>query len=264
MNKQQKEVAFRLDFYRMTPQQMSSQIRDLLDFCPTYTFESLRSCKTLPQVFYVKSDSSYSHAEVLMIHTISPKGGQATVSRWPNQVQTKIYKGNYYYKKFYALTSDLIQLLGITHEEIVKTALADGYKIPVQIRILYPEMFVELPDGIDKERLRKALSPDFVRLDEENGIYTTPETIVAAIENEHAAIKRWMQLNSLFVKEPNTEDAQNTIADRERIAQDHFHNIEFYRWLLPLVQPGAVFRTEKKLCNEPAYNKNTVVQKFVI
>ena len=261
MTEAQKETAFRLGFHQMTPRGMAKMIHVMLAACSQYKFEELKKSE-LPALFYVKSNSSYSQAETLVVYSVTAKAGQATASRWPNPAQSKIYKSNHKYEIFYALTPDLQNLLGVTHEQIVTAAVETKLQIPVQVRILYPQLFIEIPEGIETERVRKALSPDWTRADE-NGLYTTPEMVIAAIEEEHTAIKRWTELNSLFVKQPDPKIARKLVEDNERIAQSHFHNIEFYRWLEPLVQPGAVFGTEKKLSGEPAFDRDEVPRNFV-
>lgn len=262
MTEQQKEVSLRLGFHRTTPYAMAEQIRAALNVCPQCCFENLKY-QTLPRLFYIKSDSSYSQAEILVVHSITTKGGRATASRWLNPTQFKIYKRSYKYEKFYALTGDLINLLGVTHEQIVTTAAESGLDIPVQVRILYPEFFVEIPAGIDQERVRKALSPDWVRIGK-NGIYTTPETVAKAIEYEHGRIAIMTEEKVSRLAKEDAKKALETEADYDSYIKKHRDNIEFYRWLEPFVQPGAVFGTGKKLSDEPYFDKDKTPKNFVV
>lgn len=245
MTEAQKETAFRLGFHQMTPRAMVEMIRVMLAACPQCCFENLKQ-QTLPALFYVKSNSSYSQAETLVVYSVTAKAGQAVVSRWPSPAQSKIYKSGYKYDIFYALTDDLINLLGMTHEQIVATAVENKLNIPVQVRILYPALFVEIPAGIKAERVRKELSPDFVRFDEQNGIHTTPETLVKAIEYEHSRIIIMSEEKTLRMSKQGSQEALETEADYDEYIKKHRDNIAFYRWLEPLVQPGTVFGTEKE------------------
>lgn len=263
MTEAQKETAFRLGFHQMTPREMAEMTCVMLAACPQYKFEELKKAE-LPALFYVKSNSSYSQAETLVVHSVTAKAGQATVSRWPNPAQFKIYKSNYKYEIFYALTPDLQNLLGVTHEQIVTAAVEAKLQIPVQVRILYPQLFVEIPASIKAERVRKELSPDFVRFDEQNGIHTTPETLVKAIEYEHSRIVIMSEEKTLRMSKQDLQEALETEADYDEYIKKHRDNITFYRWLEPLVQPGAVFGTEKKLSGEPAFDKDKAPRNFVV
>jgi hypothetical protein len=134
-----------------------------------------------------------------------------------------------YYGTFRPLSDELRAWLGVTHEAVVDRAIADGLEIPARVRIHYPDKFVRLPERFDVKRLRDTLRPSW-------GKVITAEVADAMIEQEHKQMRGLLESKTKAVAlNPDVDK------DYDRYIQTCIDDIDFYRWLRPLVDVGEVF-----------------------
>jgi hypothetical protein len=112
-------------------------------------------------------------------------------------------------------------------------------EVPPEVRREYPALFVEIPERFAQpprhtaaERVRNALNPLWVLRKNPIG----PATFHAQIAEAHRQIAILQDTRCQAVAEN-----PDTAADYDQYIADHRRDIDFYRWLRPLVDAGGVF-----------------------
>jgi hypothetical protein len=203
----------------------------LLDACPTCEFDGLKAGKTYLYRAYTGA-TSY----LIEVKEVTAKGGQAVVNIDKRAI-VRIYRGKYT-GKFIELSADLCVMSGLTHEALVKYALACELEIPPEVRREYPALFVEIPERFAHDnitavqRVVNAFSPTWVARDKP----LTTATLDAQIEEAHRHIARLQDTRcQAVVVNPDTAE------DYDRYIESEMADIDFYRWLRRLVDVGGVF-----------------------
>lgn len=214
-------------YHRMTANEMARDVQSLMAECPKLSFESLEVGQV---VFYPPAYSGASH-DVFCVLKVTPKRTQIEARRPIGDQHTfKAYKGSYH-NSFTILDENLVSLLGITHREIVEEAVRLELPVPNEVRIYYPDMFVEVPERFAAERLIETMRPQW-------GRKVTDHEVKAFIEERH---QRFRQLESQMSKAVALNPA--TAEDYERYLVGYIADIDFFRWLLPHVSEGGALHT---------------------
>ena len=147
----------------------------------------------------------------------------------------RIYRGSYP-GRFIELDADLLVLSGVSHEEIVKAAVAAGLEVPPEVRRQYPALFVTIPERFANghhsavERVTQALATAFrkepINVKDVDGWIDEAHKQIASLRCERT---RTVALNP------------DTAQDYDRYIVDHRADIDFYRWLRKLVDVDGVF-----------------------
>ncbi len=226
------DIALRMGFHKLPAFDMAQACRKLLDARPTCQFAGLQPGKT-----YVYKASYGSHVELLTIGEVTPKHTQAVASV-NGSAARRIYRGSYE-GTFSELDADLIALSPVKHEEVVKAAVERGLDVPPKVRRQYPALFVEIPERFAQEprttaaqRVTNALSDSWIVRPRP----LCPTDLDAQIEEAHRQIAVLQDTRvQAVVANPDTA------VDYDRYIADHRADIDFYRWLRPLVDLGGVF-----------------------
>lgn len=233
-------------YYNLTRDEFSRVLRHTIERVPVVQFDGLK-----PGAVYL-----YQKGPVLSVESVTPSGKQADVVFWRKgdevAVRVRIYSGAYG-GEFRPLNPDLIAMLGVTHEAIIKAFIEEckGIDIamrgiPAEVRREYPHLFVKIPEhftvkcaaytnGIKEtaqERVTSALSPCWC-------VPLKESSVMMIIDREH------IELHT--IKEARAKVAvvnPDHVKDYDQYVAGHLDTIQFYRWLLPHVSPGGVFYLE--------------------
>lgn len=210
-------------FHTKTAFEMSTELRGLIDAQPVTKFTELQAETTY---FY---KPSYGNGEsVCTVKRLLPSKKMADVVFYgelnPRRITPTRYHGT-----FRPLPDGLHDWLSTTHEQVIDAAIAQGLEVPARVRVYYPEKFTELPERFSLKQLQDALRPQWSQ-------YLTAEAVATMIEERHKGIRR-LDLELPKVTALNPAHVQ----DYERYIANHNADIDFYRWLQPLVAEGGVF-----------------------
>lgn len=224
-------IALARGYYTLTRSDMADACRTILAACPTCEFAGLEAGKSYQYRAYQGAT-----AYLIEVKETTAKGGQAVVNI-DRRCECRIYKGKYS-GTFTELSADLIAMIGLTHEIVVRTAKANQLDIPPEVRREYPALFIEIPErfALDNkpavERVVNAFSPSWVMRKD----HLTTATLDAQIEEAHRDIARLQDTRTQAVV-VNPDNGQ----DYDRYIENDMANIDFYRWLRRLVDVGGVF-----------------------
>jgi hypothetical protein len=216
--------------------------------------ETVALAATLPDKLYTTTN----HTQVFLMQRLLPSGKQADVVFWAQDrtafASERIFAGSY--DRLFLLDELLTARLGVTQQMVVEAALLRDLSVPVKVRIEHPQLFVTIPARFGKlegarakvidgllltrdslttsaiERVKNALSPDWFR----GAGPCTVAKVQAWIEESHRTIQRMSCDRTRAATVSPT-----CVQDWDRLIADQTDNIEFYRWLEPLVAPGGVF-----------------------
>lgn len=127
------------------------------------------------------------------------------------------------------LNTWLLSIIGLTHLDFVKKAIAEGLVILARVKVYYPELFIEIPERFTVERVKNFLKPEF-------GKHVDNGFIDECIENCHKQIKKLAEdMPKSIVLNPHTEK------DWNRYIDNYVDGIDFYEWIREYV--NTVFYT---------------------
>ena len=228
----------------MTKAECGKDIRTRIEARPICEFAGMQSGKTY--FFKHGYDHRNTACKVLACIKTTPKGKQATLSAYPDHKPYTAYAGSFH-GSFYELDAELVGIIGITHREVVQAALSPTrvresgyfYNPPLKVKIEYPDLFVEIPKRFAKrantevERVVDSLSPRFP-------IKAVDRKLVAQwIEQAHTSIR------SLTCERTRKVCENPALSkDYDEYIEDYKEDIDFYRWLEPLVSKGGMFAPE--------------------
>lgn len=217
------DYAITREFHRKTQFEMADEIKKLIAQQPQVKFEELE----VGQVVYY-CESGYSKHQVLRVLKTTPARKLADVAAIDGSYQFRAAKGKYY-GTFSLLNEELVSFVGLTHEDVVKEAMRRGLEIPARVRIRYAELFVEQPARFRKGRLTEFMQPSW-------GKAITVTAIDAMIDNSHATIRKMEEarVKSAAMNPDHGLDYDIYIANG-------LGDLDFYRWVRPLVEEGGVF-----------------------
>ena len=141
------DLGFRRGYHLVSSREMGAAMRAELLACATCTIAGLReSC-------WYEYAMGQHHEVVVVLRTV-PSGGQAEVAFLTAKgmgQRDRIYAGRYH-GEFRCLTTDLVRLLTVTHEEVVRYAIerVGASLIPPTVRREYPGLFLDVPDRFAK------------------------------------------------------------------------------------------------------------------
>ena len=243
-------LAHRLGFHAMTRHAMAEHCRGMLAKCLPYSFAAIEPHRT-----YLYRTAGNNGGSMVRVREVTPKRTQAVVLIGDNDRPVRIHAGTWR-GDFLELTPDLIALADADHREIVAAAVQAGLDVPPLVRREYPDLFVAVPErfaipdhtasekkATAADRLRDALSDSYFYRPRAIGVREVDEWIEEAhkriaVHHIHAA----MLVNA----------NPDTLPDLDRSLAEQWANIDFYRWLRPLLDAGAVFHIERK--NESAHS----------
>lgn len=214
-----------MNFHQQTAYDMAKQLRTMLEALPTAKFPDLRE-----QSMY-QYENGGSQMRVLTVARMLPSRKMADVQFY-GEDQTQRITPSRYYGIFRELNDEIKKWLGVTHENVIDSAITEGLSIPARVRVHYPDKFVELPERFSVKQLQDVLRPSW-------GKFVTAETVAEMIEQRHQSIRKMdLELPKVAVLNPAH------IQDYERYIAGYNTDIDFYRWLQPLVAEGGVFCIE--------------------
>ena len=222
------DLALKKGFHRMVARDVAREGQAMLDARPSCQFEGLEAGKS----YCYKP--SYGQPCLVVVGQTTPKCRQATVSVNCGAPR-RIYRGNYP-GRFIELDADLLVLSSVSHEEIVKAAVAAGLEVPPEVRRQYPALFVTIPERFANghhsavERVTQSLATAFrkepINVEDVDGWIDEAHKQIASLRCERT---RMVALNP------------DTAPDYDRYIVDHRADIDFYRWLRKLVDLDGVF-----------------------
>lgn len=218
------DYAINREFHRKTQFEMADEIQKLIKQQPQVKFEELE----VGQVVYYAPRYSGDRNQVLRVVKTTPARKLADVEAIDNSYKFRAAKGKYY-GAFSVLSAELVSFVGLTHEDVVKEAMRRGLEIPARVRIRYAELFVAAPARFKAGRLTEFMQPSW-------GSAMTANRIDEAITDAHDTIRKWEEgrVRALVL---NPEHGR----DYDKLINDQIDNLDFYRWVRPLVEVGGVF-----------------------
>jgi len=226
------DIAIRLGFHTMIKEEYFKAGRALLETFPARSFTEVEAGK----VYCLKR--SYGAMQHVAVHTLTPKRAWITASI-DEGLPRRYCQGNMH-GEYFELTRDCAAVAKLTHEEMIRHAVDRGLDVPPRVRRQYPAIFLaDVPErfGINGqsaiERVRGALSQRGI-----NHRYMGRHDVIAWINEAHDCISVWRNKHAC---EAEKKTRFNTDKDCARLILGHWHDIDFYRWLLPHVSEGGVF-----------------------
>lgn len=217
------DYAINRGFHQKTAFEMADEIKRMIAQQPQVKFEELE----VGQVVYYDS-GSYSRHQVLRVLKTTPARKLADVAAIDGKYKFRAARGKYY-GSFSVLNAELVSFVGLTHEAIIKEAMCRDLEIPARVRIHYAEIFVTQPERFRAGRLNEFITPQWGRA-------VTAKAIDEAIKDTHQRIQQLQEgrTKSLAINPPHSKDYDEFI---EKAISD----LDFYRWVRPLVEQGGVF-----------------------
>lgn len=217
------DYAIAREFHRLTAFEMAETIKKLIAAQPQVSFEQLEAGQV---VYYGQTYSS--RQEVLRVMKTTPARKRADVEAIDGSYKFRAAKGSYY-GVFSVLNDELISFVGLTHQMVVEEAMRRGLEIPARVKVRYAEMFVEQPSRFRRGRLTEFMQPSW-------GKAVTAESINAMIANSHDTIRK---MEEARVKSVAMNPAHGL--DYDIFIAGAMGDLDFYRWVRPLVEPSGVF-----------------------
>jgi hypothetical protein len=221
-----------LSLHQLTRSQFADKLKQLLTVNPAVDFSRLEAGQTYLSLGY----DDWRGAQVFSVHAVSVKRTQATVSRpistGGTPGQFKLYFGSYRSSRFHRLDDATQTLIGVTHEEIIRSALARKLDIPPRVRREYPALFLDCPPRYSAEEFVKLVEPNWGRV-------TGPEELDRLIADKGTEIHR-------LTAERNAAVAlcHESVKDYDEYLHTARRACELARWLKPHVSPGGIFYVE--------------------
>lgn len=249
------DVVFDRGFHMMTEYDYCGAVKKWLASMPVRSWAELEVGGT-----YMHKDYRGNYMAFSVVR-ITPSRAKTTVREWGDDYDTDFLKGSYQHVEFIHIDDSLISMLGVTHEMIVEEAVNRGLPVPPEVRCAYPGFFVEVPERFTKagghpvvevfglpkgnkyydgpatsaDRLREVLQTCIFR-----GGPCTPEKVNGWIERAHQAISK-VTCYYIRLNEEDEIAQQLQRGDMDKLVSEFLVDIDFYRWLLPLVSEGGVF-----------------------
>lgn len=208
-------------FHVKTAYEMATAIKALIDSCPVTVFSELETGKQ----YHYKNGSGET---VVSVERMLPSRKMADVLFY-GEAQPRRITPTRYYGTFRELSDEVKPWLGVTHEAVIDAAITEGREVPARVRVHYPDKFVELPERFSVQQLRDTIRPQW-------GKVVTATVVDEMIEQRHQQIRKVdEQLPKVVALSPDH------VKDYERYIANWTTDLDFYRWLRPLVDTGGVF-----------------------
>lgn len=257
MTPEQKEVILRLELYKLTRSELREKIVAMIEACPKFTFAALKEAK-LPAVFLQTSGySDWNRTSLFLLESLTKGGAQAFGRYSPKGSKIKFTKKSLD-GDLYLLTSDLQNLMRVSHEQMIVCAKEAGLEIPLANRVEYPLLFLDVPDFIKPEHVKNFVSRTRFRDLTKGGIYTMFTDVHECLEHEHESIRRLVSEKAIA-----TAKVPRLGQDYEDYIARHKENIVFYRWIEPHFMPGGIFAPEKRHDGEGYLKPESIPQGFL-
>lgn len=236
-------VAVKHGFHLMSNHDMAMKCRAMLDKQPICLFTSLQAGHTYAYRRYDGADVTH----VYLIGSVTPSGKQAMVQELPLGLAQKAYAGALS-GQFIKLSQDLIDMIGYTHECVIEQAKLEGLydktPAPLAVKREHPQLFVEIPLRFGKNPENEKFGTAVARVRHAlerlvggvNRGPVTPVCVEAWIEEAHRNIAKLTCERTRKVV-----DDSSLAQDYDKYIDEYKGDIEFYRWLLPLVGKGGAF-----------------------
>lgn len=218
------DYAIQREFHRKTPFEVADEIKRLIAEQPKVDFEQLEAGQV---VFYKPSYSNNS--QVLRVVKTTPKRKLADVESVDGSRRFRAAQGSYY-GQFSVLNDELISFVELKeHWSVIEEALRRGLEIPARVRVQYAEKFIEQPSRFRTGRLAEFIMPQW-------GKSVTAKAIDEAVSDTHKRIRQLEEgrTKSLAINPPHSKDYDEFITKA-------IEDLDFYRWVRPLVEPSGVF-----------------------
>lgn len=213
-------------YHEKTQFEMATELQAQIQALPVTEFADLQP----GTIYHYKPSYSgcYEGERVLVVRRMLPSRKMADVSDYGSETIRRITP-THYHGNFRALTDELQRWIGVTHEQVVDQAIADGLEVPARVRIHYPDKFIELPERFELKYLQEALKPEW-------GKALTTALVDDVIAENHKQIKRlYKAMVRAVVVNPSVRQ------DYTGYIQHRIDDVDFYRWLRPHVDVGGVF-----------------------
>lgn len=216
------------NFHSRIQNEMATELQKLITSQPIVAFDRLTS----GQVVYFKPRYGKGD-EILEVIKLLPSGKMVDTKVYGDGREKRIRPNNYH-GAFYLMNDETLSFVGMTHEGVVKEAMQRGLPIPPSVRIYYPNLFVVLPERFKPERLERILKPEWHRV-------MTAEIVDQMIAEHHKSIAQLQEeMPKAVVLNPSVR------SDYDGYINNRKEDIDFYRWLRPLVDAGGVFYVESE------------------
>jgi hypothetical protein len=213
-------------FYELTNFQFVEKFKAIVDALPKKSFTELN----VGEMVLYKSEYSYENNVVYQIHNLTKSKKMADVTRVlideaaPYRITAASYKGS-----FIVFDNSLISMIGVKHSDIIHKAVELKLDIPVDVRVEYPGLFVQLPDRFEVKKLIDFVKPQW-------GKKVTSKAIFNMIKNAHEQIEKLKD-----EKEKALALGAFTKSDHDKYIDSYKHDIDFYRWLEPHFEKDGIF-----------------------
>lgn len=172
---------------------------------------------------------------VFAVERITPSGKQVDVTYAVTSRKDRLYAGSST-GEFTEMDEEMISMLGVTHEDIIRAAIERGLPIPPEIRRIYPKYFLEAPERFSvqrsartaEERLHAALAQKHPPL--------TPALLETMIARENRHVAEYIAMRASW-----TDESHRFLEDVEGWIKEAQTSVEFLRWLQPHIEPGGIF-----------------------
>jgi hypothetical protein len=234
-------------FHRMRRSDCAGAMKAMYNACPVVEFADLKPGSI---VSHENGGSGYLSSTTYKIYRVvrhTPSGTQVALKPYPETYEVKLDRRTVR-GKFRELSEETFAVLQVSHRMIVEEAIYRGLYIPPIVRREYPELFVDIPERFgftaphhyirttEAERVAESMfCGNFLRKP------TTEKTVLGWIDSAHGKIQ---EMADYAIRKAATNP--DVSEDFDRYTTEFQDNIDFYRWLLPLVSERGVFYIESK------------------
>jgi hypothetical protein len=237
------EVVLTWGWHRLVPDEVTRDMKARLLARPTRGFTELE----VGHIYYRGPRYQGGGDDVWEVLRGVPSRRQWVVRRPSGGDEFRVYLGDYRGATFVDLDADLVSVLGVTAREAVIEAVVCGLEVPPRVRCCHPGVFVAIPErfrtgtgdwGSPEQRVKDCLRP-CSRWESAHPGPTGVVRVHAWIDEAHRDIEALT-----CGRTRSAVDNPPLVPDYDRRIKDAWGNIEFYRWLEPLVGPAGVFFVE--------------------
>lgn len=210
-------------YYAVTAHDMSRDLRERVERLPKRAFSELE----VGDVVFKPRAYEGGSTDVFKVLKVTPHRRQIEAVRpGPDSRPFRAYAGSHP-SPLTVFDDEMISLIGVTHRDVVAEAVRLKLEVPAEVRIYYPEMFVEIPGRFAAERVAEALRPSW-------GRKVSASTVMACKEERHVRVRQMEEhMSKAVVLNPAVA------ADYERLILGCLSDIDFFTWLLPHVSAGG-------------------------
>lgn len=198
--------------------------------------KSIRFVDLVPgQLYYYRESaagylSTVRNRKIVRVGRMTPSKRKATLAFGPEFSPQECYATSLM-GEFHPVTEELIQHAWTPHRCFVEQAVAAKQAVPAKVRRYYPDLFVTIPESVDKDELVTLLTGW--------GKITNAEDIAKCVESTHESIRSHDNRAAMWITR-----GHSTQEEHDKARNSLLDKLALYTWLAPLVAPGGVFAVE--------------------